>query len=137
MMLRKLMLPLAVLTLWGTFTAQSKDSPFACNLKAFQPGERARWNKLIHDVTSSVTTARELSDGYALQIDRDRVSIVSVAEWIDLERKCCPFFEFQLDQNAENGSLWLTLKGRPGVKEFIRMDFTLLQSKLTGARNAR
>jgi len=110
--------------------ALTAEAPFACNLKAFQPEERKQWRKLIEEVTSAVVIARELPDGYALQVDGNRVSLVRVAEWVVLERKCCPFFDFELNLHGEDGSLWLNLKGRDGVKDFIREDFTLLREKL-------
>lgn len=78
----------------------------------------------------AVVAARELNDGYALEIDSRQVSVVEVAQWVELERKCCPFFDFQLDLHGQDGGLWLSLKGRDGVKQFIEMDFTRLRGKL-------
>jgi hypothetical protein len=78
----------------------------------------------------AVVSARERNDGYALQVDTKRVSLVEVAQWVDLERKCCPFFDFQFDLHGEDGGLWLSLTGREGVKQFIEMDFTRLRDKL-------
>lgn len=105
------------------------EAPFACNLKAFKPEERKEWRRLIEQVTSSVTAMRELPDGYALTIDSRKSSLVDVAKWIDLERKCCPFFDFDLDLHGEDGTLSLTLKGRDGVKQFIVEDFSLLTKR--------
>ncbi len=81
-----------------------------------------------------MTIARELPDGYALQIDSRRVTLVQLAEWIDLERRCCPFFDFEVDLHGEDGTVWLSLKGREGVKQFIQQDFTGLHDKLRKAR---
>src|SRR5438132_4965036 len=105
--------------------AQS-NAAFACNLKAFQPEERKRWRESLDKVMSSVLVARELSNGYALQIDTSRASVAAVAEWVDLERRCCPFFDFEVNLHGENGALWLSLTGRDGVKQFIAMDFSSL-----------
>lgn len=117
---------------------QTNQRPFACNLKAFQPEERKHWRMLIDEVIQSVTLARELSDGYALQIDHGSVSLVQLAAWIDLERKCCPFYDFAVDLHGEDGTVWLSLKGREGVKQFIRQDFTGLRNQLSSAaRQAR
>ena len=110
--------------------AQAKQTPFACNLNAFNSEERMRWRKLLDQVVPAVLVARDLSDGYALQVNTSRVSVVEVAEWIELERKCCPFFDFRIDLHGEDGTLWLSLKGREGVKQFIQMDFKGLQDKL-------
>ncbi len=66
---------------------------------------------------------RELADGYAFQIKSNRVSVVEVAEWVDLERKYCPFFDFQVDLHGAEGALWLSLAGREGTKQFIEEEF--------------
>src|SRR6266853_5694323 len=128
----KLLLPALLLLFAGLTPADSapKQIPFACNLKAFQPAERLRWRELIEQVMSAVVSARELNNGYALRVDAGRTSLVQVAQWIDLERKCCPFFDFQVAMHGEDGSLWLSLTGREGVKQFINADFLLLHDKL-------
>ena len=41
------------------------------------------------------------------------MTLPEVAEWITMERLCCPFLAFQLDVNA-NGESRLTLRGRRG-----------------------
>jgi hypothetical protein len=110
--------------------ARVSQAPFACNLKAFTPDQRARHHQLILRFTSAVTEIRELKDGYALRVNAGQAPLVDVAEWIELERRCCPFFDFQIDVHGEDGSLWLSLKGREGVKDFIRVDFSLLHDKL-------
>jgi len=106
------------------------QAPFACNLKAFTPQERARHHGLSDRLMPAVQSARERSDGYALQVDARKIGFVDVAEWVDLERKCCPFFDFSLDLHGEDGALWLSLTGREGVKQFIEMDFVRLRDKL-------
>jgi hypothetical protein len=45
-----------------------------------------------------------------------------LAEWIDQERRCCPFFDIDLRVEHDGGALWLRLTGRPGTKEFIRAE---------------
>src|SRR5260370_35717795 len=92
--------------------AHVSQAPFACNLKAFTPDQRVRWRQLIERVTSAVTEARELKDGYGLRVNGGQASLVDVAEWVDLERRCCPFFDFQIDVHGEDESVWLSLKGR-------------------------
>jgi hypothetical protein len=104
--------------------------PFACNLKAFTPQQRAEHGKLGDRLMPAVLAARERKDGYSLEIDTRKVSLVEVAGWVDLEGKCCPFFDFQLDFRGQDGALWLSLKGRDGVKQFITTEFTRLHDKL-------
>jgi hypothetical protein len=126
----ELMNKLLVVSVFALVAAHASSAPFACNLKAFTPDQRTRHHQLIVRVTSAVTEARELKDGYSLHVNTAQVPLVDVAEWVDLERRCCPFFDFQMDVHGEDGSLWLSLKGRDGVKDFIRTDFSLLHDKI-------
>ena len=106
--------------------ASDTVSPIACNLKAFQPQERVEWRKRMDQVMSAATSKRPLPDGYTVEIDPHKASFRDVAEWVDLERKCCPFFVFELGLRGEDGAVWLNLRGRDGVKEFIAADFRTL-----------
>ena len=127
----KLFLPALLLISAGTGLAQSKPAaPLACDLKAFQPEERKHWRQLLDQLSGAVLEVRELKDGYALHVDIRRMSVVELAQWVDLERKCCPFFNFQLDLHGDDGTLWLGLHGPEGVKEFIMVDFRSLRDKL-------
>ena len=49
----------------------------------------------------------------------DSEVLLTAAEFISLERLCCPFFGFELQVKREGGSVWLSLTGRDGVKPFI------------------
>src|SRR5271157_2965163 len=77
--------------------------PLACNLKAFTHEERVEWRRLIDEVRSAAVPSQELTNGYAFKINASQVSITKVAQWIDLERKCCPFIDFQVDLYGANG----------------------------------
>ena len=48
--------------------------------------------------------------------------VVDIAEWIALERKCCPFFRFRLDVKGKDDIVDLSLQGSEGVKKFIEME---------------
>jgi hypothetical protein len=112
--------------------------PLACNTRAFTAAERADWRKRLEQVMGSVTAARDLPDGYSLEIDPRQSSFVEVARWVELERKCCPFFIFELGMRGENGNIWLNLRGREGVKEFIASDFhTLFEHLKSTATRAK
>lgn len=47
------------------------------------------------------------------------------AEFITLERLCCPFLSFQLAVAEEKGPLWITLTGPEGVNDFLRLELEL------------
>jgi hypothetical protein len=101
-------------------------TPLACNIGAFTAAERDRYQTLTRSMISKTAERRELPDGYSFRIDLSKASIVDAAEWICYERRCCPFFRFQLEILAGDGGVWLSLAGDAGVKEFIIREFGLL-----------
>lgn len=106
------------------------DPPIACNMKALTGEQRTQLGQLGEHVIHAISATRELPDGYSFRIEPARASIVEVAEWLDLWRRCCPFYEFQLDFHGADAGLWLSVRGRPGVKEFIPLDSPRLAEKL-------
>ncbi len=104
--------------------------PIACNLKALSSEERKQLEQVGAHVISAIAASRELPDGYAFRVDPAKAPLMDVAQWLDLWRRCCPFYEFQIDFHAADASVWLSVKGRPGVKEFIPLDSPRLATKL-------
>ena len=96
---------------------------FACNMNALTSGERARHHELSRSLFAAVEATSELPNGYAFRLPPAK--IVSAAEWISFERKCCPFFAFELEQAKDGGPLWLRITGSEGVKPFIVEEFQL------------
>ena len=96
-----------------------KESPFACDITAIAPEQRGAHVALIGKLFRSVQSKRELPNGYAFELPNDSDVLLTAAEFISLERLCCPFFGFSLEIEREHGSVWLSLTGRDGVKPFI------------------
>ena len=96
---------------------------FACNMKALTTAERARHQELSHTLFPAVQEKRELPNGYAFRLPP--ADLMTVAEWVSFERRCCPFFAFEIEQAKDNGSLWLRITGSEGVKPFIVEEFQL------------
>ena len=110
-----------------TLCLAENQAPFACNLRAFQPEQRQRWRVLLDKLYAGATQSRELPDGYTFLVVTKQMPLGEVAEWIELERRCCPFFDFEVAVHGEDGAVWLSLKGRPGVKQFIEADMPKLR----------
>jgi hypothetical protein len=91
----------------------------ACDLGALSPAERERRAVLAKTLVSRAASVRELPDGYALQLDATPALAHESLDWLLLERRCCRFFRLELELEPEEGSLWLRLRGGPGVKEFL------------------
>lgn len=113
----------------GLLTADSLP-PIACNLKTLTPEQRKQLAHIGEHVISAIDASRELPDGYAFRIDPAKASLLDVAQWLDLWRRCCPFYEFGVDIHAADAVVWLSVKGRPGVKEYIPIDSPRLAAKL-------
>ena len=117
----KSLIALALLT--SISVAAASSHPIACNMGAMTASERSRHDKLAEKLWSSVLEHRELPNGYAFRLPNS--SWASAAEWVALERKCCPFFSFDLSQEEDQGWVWLRLTGTPEVKAFIASELKL------------
>ena len=88
-----------------------------CRLDNLEGPQRPRYQELRRAMKGAGET-RELPDGCAVRFPSDPTLFVKVAEWITLERLCCPFLDFGLDWSERDGVL-LRLTGGPGVKTFL------------------
>lgn len=94
------------------------DVQLACRLDALDRSERLRYAALRTAMKPAVRETRELPDGFAVRLTSDPALFRQVAEWIVLERRCCPFLALGLDW-SDGDTVWLRLTGRPGVKAFL------------------
>jgi hypothetical protein len=109
--------------------------PLACNVNALSAQERDRHDALADKLKDAVTGTRELPNGYEVTLDLGRLPadsrgqafcVVEVAEWVDMEARCCPFLEFGIDVKGKGGPVTLRLTGGGQVKEFLRTELPLL-----------
>ncbi len=101
----------------------STEPGFYCNMNAINSADRERHNSLMRKLEAARIEIRELPDGYAFRLRNESVSLAELGEWISYESKCCPFFDFEIQLERDNGPLWLKLKGKEGIKPFIRAEF--------------
>lgn len=93
------------------------DTPLACNMAALDAVARARRQDLAVQIQTATQEVRELPDGYAFFLPAD--ALLVAADFVTLERRCCPFFRFELAMGPDDGPLWLAITGREGVKAFL------------------
>jgi hypothetical protein len=103
----------------------AQPSGFYCNTKALSKTERERYNQLTDKFRQARIETKELKNGYAFRLKSEAVSVAELAEWISAERKCCPFFGFEIELQRNGGPLWLKLRGAEGIKAFIRAEFKI------------
>jgi hypothetical protein len=89
-----------------------------CRLDIFDAPEKLRYEALREAMEAAVEEIRELAEGYAARLRPDPTLFRQVAEWITLERRCCPFLGLGLNW-SEGDAVWLSLTGGPGVKAFL------------------
>ena len=113
------------------FVMETNQSPLACDMTALPVEQRPVHLTASRELFSQIQETRDLSDGYQFRFDNDSDVIRRLAEFVALEKLCCPFLSFAIQVEAENGPVWLRLTGREGVKEFIREEVSSLTG-LTG-----
>ena len=94
-------------------------SGLACDLGAIAPSERPRYDALRQHLKSALSGRRELENGYVFTVRTESLSLTELADWITLERKCCPFLNFAIEIGADGGPTTLKLTGPDGVKQIL------------------
>jgi hypothetical protein len=126
---------LSFLALFGLSAAGLSEKPLACDPNALSNSQRERHRTLGEKLRGAVADRVELANGYSLVLDLDRLPadaagfpfcVVEVAEWVDLESRCCPFLEFGIDVPAKGRVVRLRLTGGKGVKSFLKSELGLL-----------
>ena len=114
------MLP-ALLALIVAGAGQPSTPPLACRVNALDKTQRRRQQELLDVMRRSALAKEELPLGYAFRLKAEAALFQQAAEWISLERLCCPFVEFTLEWK-QGETVWVRLTGAPGVKEFIALE---------------
>jgi hypothetical protein len=99
-------------------TQKAPEPPFACRVNALDKSQRKRQQELIELVRRSAQETQELPDGFAFRLAGDPTLFRQAAEWVSLERRCCPFVHFTLEWKRDD-TVWIALTGAPGVKDFV------------------
>jgi hypothetical protein len=103
-------------------TSNARESPFACVMSAIDADKREPHIANAKQLFNLVEEIRELDNGFAFRFANSPDLLTKLAEFIALERLCCPFFGFVVEVEPEGGAIWFKLTGREGVKPFIKME---------------
>jgi hypothetical protein len=112
------------------------EEALVCNVAALTPVQRDRQQKLGRMLRSAVVEKVELESGYVFALDLGRLPadgagaafcVVEVAEWVDLESRCCPFLSFGIELDPKGKTVRLRLTGGKGVKAFLESELGLLE----------
>ena len=97
---------------------RSGDGPaIACNLLG--PELAGRKDAISRDLFAHVERVEELPDGFAYRFPAAEPWAAKVLDFVAVERRCCPFFTFEIVFEPHDGPLWLRLRGSAEVKAFV------------------
>jgi hypothetical protein len=89
----------------------------ACDFTAMDDGQRERYRALRRRLGEDLHELRELEDGYAFRHSSGEDVLIALAEYVSLERLCCPFFDFAIE--VGRGEVWLRMTGPEGAKGIL------------------
>jgi hypothetical protein len=95
---------------------QPLETAIACNLTSSEQRIRQDDNKVL---IQSAQQILEIQDGYAFGFADDSYT-QAITDFILRERRCCPFYLFELSFNTQQGMVWLQIRGSQEVKTFLR-----------------
>ena len=101
----------------------SENQSLACDLTAIPASAREEHVLTAPQLFRLAQEVQELPDGFAIRFLNEPGRVLQMATFVENERLCCPFFNFALDVEPNNGPLWLRLTGQEGVKELLRTTF--------------
>ena len=91
--------------------------PTGCTLCEDQLAGRMQ---AVASVFAGAEELRELPDGYEFRFPGTSERATQLTEFINGERACCVFFQFELAFEPNQGPVWFRLRGSEHAKEFIR-----------------
>ncbi len=91
--------------------------PIACSLNDADFQQRRA--SILAEVRAQVLEVKELDDGYAYRFPSDKAWIAELATFMTFERACCPFLQFNLRLEPNEGPIWLELTGPSGTRAFL------------------
>jgi hypothetical protein len=103
-----------------TTRAQTSEIPIACNLTGADQQLR---EAAVKGLFGGCERVEELADGYAFIFPGDDRWAADLFKFVLEERKCCPFFTFDLVFEPQGNAIRLQLRGDDNVKLFTGEGF--------------
>jgi len=80
-----------------------------------------RLEKLKLEIFTEIKRTEEVENGFVFHFVDDNDFALKLTDYILSERGCCPFFQFDLSFQADQGGIALKISGPPDAKEMIQM----------------
>jgi len=101
-------------------TNLNENQSLACDLTAIPSDVREEHVITAPQLFALAQEVQDLPNGFAIRFLNEPGRFMAIAKFIENERLCCPFFNFGLEVEPNNGPLWLRLTGGEGVKEILQ-----------------
>ncbi|MFA7468136.1 MAG: hypothetical protein WCY82_07715 [Desulfotomaculaceae bacterium] len=96
-----------------------------CCKLTFSEEEKNHYNELRNKIFNNLVRTDELANGYSFVLSgSERDLLHDLADWIPLEKKCCPFLQFSVLINQDE-FVRLQLTGPSEVKNFLLNELEL------------
>lgn len=99
----------------------NETQSLACDLTAISADVREEHVISAPQLFALAQEVQDLPNGFSIRFLNEQGRFMSIARFIENERLCCPFFNFTLEIEPNNGPLWLRLTGAEGVKELLQI----------------
>ncbi|HWG39419.1 MAG TPA: hypothetical protein VN658_02625 [Candidatus Acidoferrales bacterium] len=103
--------------------AAAQPAPICCNSNAFTATQKSRYTELNAKINGAREETKMLPNGYTYRLLKGAVSLPELAEWVLLERLCCPFLDFAIQVEQDNGTLWVALTGIPDTAQIVHPNY--------------
>jgi hypothetical protein len=101
----------------------SLPQPIASQLGVFDECELARYRQARSRIEAAILRVEELPDGYRTALPGNEEMLLHVAEWVALERRCCPFLCFTIAVGGADAEIVVSITGDEDVKRFLDGEF--------------
>jgi len=96
------------------------EPTIACDFTVMDTEQRKRYRALRRQLSKDVLEVRELEDGYAFRHSSEAEVLIAMAQYVTLERLCCPFFDFAIEVGRDGGEVWLKITGGQEAKHILQ-----------------
>ena len=106
--------------------AANEGAEFFCDRAALTQEQKGKQIELGKILRHAVLQRRELKDGFEYTFPNDMETYRALAEYVPLERVCCPFMDMTIRLDRDGGKLHWEVRGREGIKTFVREELIWL-----------
>jgi hypothetical protein len=107
-------------------TSGDADTAITCDLTVFSLSERIKHMALAKSLLGKARQVIEHEDGFTFVFEQSARLEMKIPDWVTNEKRCCPFFLFDLSRTDTPPSLKLRISGPNGAKEILRTGLTTL-----------